>query len=489
MADDPQLLSAVIIGSGFSGLGAGFKLKQAGFDDFVILERAQAVGGVWRDNTYPGCACDVPSHLYSFSFAPKADWSRLYAPQGEIVSYLEDCATRFGLRAHLRFGADVTQARFDDATLTWTVTTRAGRTFRARTVIAGLGGLSTPSVPALPGRFEGPSFHTAAWNHAVSLDGKRVAIVGSAASAVQVIPSIVGKVARLDVYQRTPSWVLPRPDRAIAPWLRALFSKVPLLQALLRLFVYLLLEARIVAFTTQRWMLERFTRDQALAPLHDAVKDPARRAQLTPDYTPGCKRLLLSNDYYPALARPEVDLVTDPIASLHPRGVVTRDGTLREVDVVIYATGFAVQAPVPRGLFFGRAGVDLVDAWAQGPEAYLGISVAGFPNLFLLVGPNTGLGHTSMVLMIEAQVAYVVQALLALRARPGAAFDVKPRAQRSFVDEVQAALDKTVWASGCSSWYRNDAGRITALWPGSTWAYRRRTARFSPDPYQTLGPP
>ncbi len=474
---------AVIIGSGFSGLGAGVKLKQAGFEDFVILERASRVGGTWRDNSYPGCACDVPSHLYSFSFAPKADWSRVYPPQAEILAYLEDCATTFGLRPHLRFEAEVVHARYDEPSAVWSVTTKDGRVFRARALIGGMGALSQPSVPELPGAFAGPQFHSAQWDHSVSLKGKRVAVVGSAASAVQIVPTIAPEVARVDLYQRTPSWVLPKPDRAISALERTLLAKVPLFRLLLRLIIWASMEARVLAFTKARVLMTLLAR-RIRSIIAEAITDPERRAQVTPSYTPGCKRLLISNDWYPALARDNVQLVTTPLRELAPNGLVTTDGTLREVDVIVWATGFKVQAPVPRGVFEGVGGLDLLDAWKRGPEAFLGITIAGFPNLFLLMGPNTGLGHTSMILMIEAQIAYVVQALQALRDQGLAAIDVKAEEQRDFADQMQVPLGDTVWGSGCRSWYLNENGRNTALWPYGTLAYRRRVARFSLSNYR-----
>ncbi len=482
--DDGQVQSVLIIGSGFSGLGAGAKLKEAGFHDFLILERADRVGGTWRDNSYPGCACDVPSHLYSFSFAPNPNWSRQYGQQAEILEYLERCATSFGLRPHLRFGAEVIEARYDEAAALWQVRTRDGRTLRSRAVIGGMGGLSNPAIPTLPGRFEGPAFHSAQWDHSVSLAGKRVAVVGSAASAVQIVPAIAPTVARVDLYQRTPSWVLPKPDRALRDWERRLFAAFPLSQKLVRLFIYLLLESRIIAFTRLRGLMS-LVGTQVRRVIERAIPDPQRRALVTPSYTPGCKRLLISNDWYPALARENVNVISAPLRELRPTGVVTEDGTLREVDVIVWATGFKTQDPLPRGAFFGVGGVDVLDVWKQGPEAFLGITITGFPNLFLLMGPNTGLGHNSMIVMIEAQIRYVVQALTAMREHRLAAIDVKAEDQQAFVEEMQGSLAHTVWASGCRSWYSNDQGRITALWPRSTLAYRRRTAKFSLSNYLT----
>jgi cation diffusion facilitator CzcD-associated flavoprotein CzcO len=480
---DDALLPVLIIGSGFAGLGAAVKLKEAGIDDFVILERASGLGGTWRDNTYPGCACDVQSHLYSFSFAPNPGWSRLYAPQAEILAYLEACAERYGLRPHLRFDAEVIEARYDEAGARWVVKTRGGQRFHARAVIAGMGGLSNPSIPELPGTFEGPAFHSARWDHSVCLEGKRVAVVGSAASAVQLVPAIAPTVARLDLYQRTPSWVLPKADRPLAAWERRLFAAWPWTQRLARALISALLEIRVLVFT-RLTALMALVAWQVRKAIDRSISDARRRALVTPHYTPGCKRLLLSNDWYPALARRNVEVIDTPIRELARHGVVTADGTLREVDVIVYATGFKVQEPVPRGTFFGVGGVDLVEAWREGPEAYLGISVAGFPNLFFLMGPNTALGHSSVLLMIEAQLAYVLAALGTLKQTGAQTLDVKAEVQHRYVDELQRALSHTVWASGCRSWYLNQSGRNTALWPGSTFSYRRRTRAFCPADYQ-----
>lgn len=478
----------VIIGSGFAGLGAGIKLKEAGVDDFVILERAASLGSTWRDNTYPGCACDVQSHVYSFSFAPNPNWSRKYAPQPEILAYLEQCADRYSLRPHLRFNADVIEARFDEASASWLVKTRDGQQVQGRALIAGLGGLSNASIPSFEGTFAGPSFHSSKWNHSVSLKGKRVAVVGSAASAIQLVPSIATDVARLDLYQRTPSWVMPKPDRPLHRWERWLFSHAPFTQRVLRGLMMLALDARVIAFT--RWpalmaLLAIVTRWR----LKQLIPNEQLRETVTPSYLPGCKRLLLSNDFLPALTLDHVNVITTPISRLEPTGLVTSDGTLREVDVIIYATGFTVQTPVPRGTIFGLHGQDLLDAWRSGPEAYLGICVSGFPNLFFLGGPNTGLGHSSVVIMIEAQLRYVMQALAAMRREHLRAIDVKPSVQTAFVTEIDQALRRTVWASGCRSWYLNEAGRNTTLWPGSTLAYRARTSSFSLANFVSVDPP
>ncbi|TAL23422.1 MAG: NAD(P)/FAD-dependent oxidoreductase [Aquabacterium sp.] len=483
---DQRILSAIVVGSGFSGLGMGVQLKRAGFDDFLILERAGGVGGTWRDNRYPGCACDVQSHLYSFSFEPNPGWSRMFPTQPEILAYLQRVAQKYGLMPHMRFNANVTGARYDEARALWTVGTADGRSFTARALVSGMGGLSNPGFPDIPGResFAGASFHTAQWPDGVDLRGKRVAIIGSAASAVQVAPQLAPIVERLDYYQRTPSWVMPKPDRPMKPWEKKLFTALPFTQRLLRAGIYTLLESRVLGFTVHPKIMKAAA-GMGRAHIYKHVKDPAKRKLLTPQYTPGCKRILISNDYYPALARENVQIINDAITRITPTGIVTRDGQQRDVDAIVYATGFTIQDMVPRGLISGVGGRDLLDAWPKGPEAFLGISVSGFPNMFFLMGPNTGLGHNSMVYMIESQIRYVVDALKQMRAKRLQAVDVKPQAQQAFVEETQARLTQTVWASGCNSWYLNASGRNTTLWPGFTFAYRRRTRSFKLDQYNS----
>lgn len=485
---DTKIYSAIIIGTGFSGLGMGVNLKKAGFHDFLMLERADDVGGTWRDNRYPGCACDVQSHLYSFSFEPNPGWSRMFPTQPEIWAYLKRVAQKYGLMPHMRFRANVTEARYDDARALWVVKTDAGQSYQAQALISGMGGLSNPGFPDIPGRdsFQGPAFHTAQWREDVDLRGKRVAIIGSAASAVQVAPQLASIVERLDYYQRTPSWVLPKPDRPMRHWEKKLFATLPFTQSLLRAGIYCMLESRVLGFTVHPKVMNAVAK-MGKGHIYKHVKDPAKRELLLPRYTPGCKRILISNDYYPALARPNVQVINDAITQITPTGVVTRDGQLREVDAIVYATGFTIQDLVPRGMVTGVQGRDILDAWKSGPEAFLGISVSGFPNLFFLMGPNTGLGHNSMVYMIESQIRYVLEALKTMRDKRLRVLDVKPEVQSDFVDRVQNRLTRTVWASGCKSWYLNASGRNTTLWPGFTFAYRRLTRSFKLANYTARG--
>ena len=476
-------MSIVIIGSGFAGIGMAIQLKKAGIHDFVILERGNDLGGAWRDNTYPGCACDVQSHVYSFSFEPNPSWGRAFAPQPEILAYIRHCATKYGVLPHIRFGQNVKSARFDDAASEWTVET-ATETLRARVVISGAGALCNPATPALPGieRFRGAAFHSAEWDHSVDLDGKRVAVIGTGASAIQFVPQIAPRVRELHLYQRTPPWIMPKPDREIGGWEHELYRRVPLTQKLMRGAIYSRLEGRVLAFAVHPGLMKAAGR-MAKAHIDAQIASPELRRKVTPDYTMGCKRVLLSNDYYPSLALPQVDVITNGIREVREGSIVADDGTERPVDVIVYGTGFKVQEVVARGMFFGRGGVDVVDTWTAGPEAYKGTAIAGFPNLFMILGPNTGLGHNSMVYMIESQVAYIVDALQKMRKEGWATVDVKPQAQTEYNRGIQAELGKAVWQTGCKSWYLDENGKNTALWPGFTFRFRKQTAEFDSVSY------
>jgi cation diffusion facilitator CzcD-associated flavoprotein CzcO len=477
----------LVIGTGFAGLGMAIKLKRSGENDFVVLEKAGSVGGTWRENTYPGCACDVQSHLYSFSFEPNPKWSRMFARQPEIREYLEHCTDKYGVRPHIRFGAAVTGARFDEAAGLWHVEVNDGeQVFTARTVVAGFGPLSRPEYPQIEGieTFAGEAFHSAEWDSECDLRGKRVAVVGTGASAIQFVPQIADEVESLHLFQRTPPWVLPKPDRPTTRLERLLFRRMPALQQAYRRSIYWRLETRVLGFT---WHPRVMKAAEVIGRLHirRAIKDPALRAAVTPDYTIGCKRILISNDYYPALARDNVAVVTGGVSRVTERGVVAADGTEHEVDVIIYGTGFKVHDPLGPMHIVGRGGTDLGELWrTEGLEAYLGTTVAGFPNLFLLVGPNTGLGHNSIVYMIESQVHYVMEALKAMRERNAAFVDVRPEAQAQFNDKLQAQLDGAVWSSGCASWYLDASGKNRTLWPGFTFKFREATDEFRADDYE-----
>ncbi|HEX4871183.1 MAG TPA: NAD(P)/FAD-dependent oxidoreductase [Nevskiaceae bacterium] len=474
-----QTPDVLVIGTGFAGLCMGIRLKQSGREDFVILERAGAIGGTWRDNDYPGCACDVQSHLYSFSFEPNPEWTRMFARQPEIRAYLEKCVDKYGLAPHIQLGREVVSARFDEASGRWQVRTRDGSRYSARVLVSGMGGLSNPAFPSIPGleRFAGRAFHSAQWDHGYDLRGKRVAVIGTGASAIQFVPQIQKQVAQLDLYQRTPPWILPKPDRLIGEGEQNLFRNLPLVQQALRTAIYWMLETRVLGFAVNPRLMN-LLQTLAVRHIHKRVKDPVLRAKLTPDYTIGCKRVLISNDYYPALTQPNVEVITTAIREIRPHSVVTTDGVERAVDCLIYGTGFKAQDPLPRGAIFGRGGQDILDAWKDGPEAYHGTTVAGFPNLFLLVGPNTGLGHSSMVFMIESQVNYVMSALDTLQARGYDRLEVRPEVQARYNQALQRRLTGAVWASGCKSWYVDANGRNTTLWPSFTFRFRQATRQL-----------
>jgi cation diffusion facilitator CzcD-associated flavoprotein CzcO len=471
-----------IVGAGFGGLGMAIRLLQTGEQDFVVLEKADEVGGTWRDNTYPGCQCDVASNIYSFSFAPNPNWSRTYAWQGEILDYLKACTERFGVRPHIRFGTELQDARWDDARQRWQLRTNRGA-FSADVLVLGHGGLSAPTMPDIPGlsRFKGTMFHSAAWRHDHDLTGERVAVIGTGASAIQVVPAIQPKVGKLTLFQRTAPFVVERIDPEHGPVRRALYKRLPFMQKLARLREYAGRELVVLALIKHERM-ERF-RPFALKHLRTQVQDPALRKKLTPRFTLGCKRILLSNDYYPALTQPNAEVVTERIVEATETGVVTADGTHHELDTIVLCTGFKVTDHPVMNLLHGRDGRSLGEHWAGGAEAYLGLNAVGFPNLFLLSGPNTALGHSSIIYMLESQFAYVLDALGALREQSAAALEVRPEAVAAFCEDVQKKLAGTVWSSGCASWYMDANGRNTTIWPDFTFNYRKRTRRLDRGAY------
>jgi cation diffusion facilitator CzcD-associated flavoprotein CzcO len=485
----PDMPGIVIVGAGFGGIGMGIALKKAGYHDFVILDKAHDLGGTWRDNQYPGCACDVPSPLYSYSFELNPDWSHLFAPQREIWDYLRNCARQHGLDEHIRYGTAVERMDWDDAARRWTVeTVRDGEmhSYRPHAVVSAAGALHLPSYPDIPGAaaFGGRSFHSARWDHGCDLAGKRIAVIGTGASAIQFVPQIAEQAARLTVFQRTPPWIHPRPDVEIPARMRAAFRRAPVTARALRDAIYLAIEARAVGFTISPKLMAPL---EALARRHlkNQITDPALRARLTPDYTIGCKRILLSSDYYPALQRPNVALATDDITGISETGVRTADGTEHPADVIIYATGFKVIESVTSLNVAGRDGRKLAP---ETLEAYRGVTVTGFPNLFLLLGPNTGLGHTSVVFMIESQIQHVLSCLRIL-ARTGAdVIEVSEAAQRRYNDALQRRLRRAVWSEGgCDSWYLDADGVNRTLWPGFTFEYWARTRRARRADYELSG--
>lgn len=477
---DAAPLSVLIIGAGFAGLGMAVALRKAGIHDFVLLEKGQDVGGVWRDNAYPGAACDVPSHLYSFSFEPNPRWSRVFAPQAEILAYLQHCARKYGLLPHIRLGCTVATADHDEDRALWRVTLADGQVLWCRVLVSGTGQLSRPAWPKLPGieTFRGPSFHSAQWDARVPLAGRRVAVVGTGASAIQFVPAIAPQVGTLHVFQRSPAYLMPRPDRPYSRLEQAVFRHVPAAAALHRAWIYLAYESRALAFTRFKGLMHRAVGRPFARMLHQQVPDAALRAQLTPDYPIGCKRILLSSDYLATMARPNVQLHTTGIRCVRPEGIETTDGQVHAVDVIVYGTGFAATEFLSPMRITGRGGLDLNDAWRDGASAYLGISVAGFPSFFMLYGPNTNLGHNSIVYMIESQIAHVMRCIRASRRAGGATLEIGERPQRAQVGVVREALRRTVW-NGCSSWYTDALGNNTTNWPGFTFTYRWLT-RLAP---------
>lgn len=482
----PAHVRVAIVGGGFAGLGMAIRLKQTGVEDFVVLERGSDVGGTWRENDYPGAACDVPSRLYSFSFAPNPEWSRSFSPQGEILDYLRDCAERFGIRPHLRLGCTVESVAWEQDAARWRVQTTDGE-LTADVLVSAAGALSAPRTPPLKGieSFSGRVFHSAAWDHDHDLTGERVAVIGTGASAVQIVPQIVSEVERLDLYQRTPAWIVPRTDRTFSALERRAYRRFPGLQRLAREAIYWSRELYVLGFAVDRRLMripERIARSLLAA----QVGDRRLREKLTPDYTIGCKRILVSSDFYPALGEPSADVVTSPIAEICERSIITADGVERPTDTIVMATGFQVTPPPIAEAIRGRHGTRLLDVWRErGMQAHRGTTVAGFPNLFLLVGPNTGLGHTSMVYVIESQVRYVLEALRAMQERGLAAIEPRPEAQAAFNRGVAKRLESTVWsAGGCASWYLDDHGRNTTLWPWFTFRLRGLLSRFDAESYE-----
>ena len=486
---DPDV---VVQGAGMSGICMAVMLKRAGIESFVVLEQSAGVGGTWWDNSYPGAQCDVPSHLYGFSFAPNPAWTRVFAPSSEIRDYLARCVERFRIAPHLRLSTRVAAAAYDEAAARWTITTERGERLRPRCFVLSLGPLNHPRYPAGLDRFRGTVMHTARWNHQYDFRGKRVAVIGSAASAVQVVPRLAAEAAQLSVFQRTPSWIVPRPDRVYTRLERGLFRIRAVLRAL-RWLRYWEFELRFAAFKghgAMHWFLTRMARRH----LEDQVADSSLRARLRPSYPIGCKRILLASDFYPALGEGHVELVTQAAAGFTPEGVVSADGALRPFDAIVCATGFETIEPLAGLPIRGRGGLELAAAWRDGAEAYRGVTVAGFPNLFMLLGPNTGTGHTSVLVPIEAQARYVVACIRELAQRGAASLEVRADVMRQHNEALQRRLARTVWAStSCTSWYKTAAGRVLALYPGYITRYvlemrRPRPADFTFEPAASVLP-
>lgn len=514
-----KTLDVAIVGSGFAGLGMAIQLRRKGVNNFVVLEKADSVGGVWRDNRYPGCACDVPSHLYSYSFEPNPQWSRSYSPQGEIENYLQHCAQKYEVLPNIRFGSHLVRADFDEHAACWRLHVadsvelkhymiRHGlklgdrldidapefptlTVIRARVLISGMGGLSAPALPDIRGmsEFRGKIFHSQDWPKDYSIIGKRVAVVGTGASAIQLVPQLQRYAERVDLYQRTPAWILPKHDHSVSGFKRRLFAMLPFTQRLMRSIIYWQAEALVVGFLGGK-VLMKLAEMGARKHLYRQVPDPQLRHALMPNYRIGCKRVLISNEYYPSLGRPNVSLITEGIDQLSERGIVDRNGVLREVDAVVFSTGFQATSFVPPGAIVGLGGKELSAYWKGGAEAYKGSTVSGFPNFFMLVGPNVTLGHNSMIFMIEAQIDYVLDALDQMSKHGIDAVDIKSSVQTQYNEALQKDMKSTVWSTGgCKSWYMDDNGKNVTLWSGSSWRFRRITQRFDIENYRRYSSP
>jgi cation diffusion facilitator CzcD-associated flavoprotein CzcO len=481
---DARHVRIAIIGSGFSGLGMAIRLKREGIEDFVVLERAEEVGGTWRDNTYPGCQCDIPSYLYSYSFAPNPNWTRSYPLQSEIREYLRRCAEDFGVMPHILFGHEAQGAAWSEDERRWRLRSQHGA-LTADVLVSGVGGLSEPSAPMIPGldRFEGTVFHSSSWNHEHDLAGERVGVIGTGASAIQFVPRIQPQVDALHLFQRTPPWVLPDRDRPIGDAQRRLFRRLPSLQRLARGALYWAHEATVFVTIVDRRLAKLLER-QGRKHLRHQVPDAKLRAKLTPSYTVGCKRILLSNDYYPALMQPNVELVTDPIREVRAHSIVTRSGVERELDTIILGTGFRVHDHPAFAHVRGREGRSLAEEWQGSPRAYLGTTVPGFPNLFLLVGPNSAGGFNSIVFTSEAHINYAISCLREMDQRGLETVELRRDVYEAYNRNVDDRLRESVWnAGGCKSWYLDDNGRNGVWWPGFTWRLWQRTRRFDIGSY------
>jgi len=485
LADDFPI---AIIGSGFGGIGMAIRLKQAGLDSFTIYERASEIGGTWRDNTYPGAACDVPSHVYSFSFEPNPDWTRNYAPSWEIQQYLLHCVEKHDLRSHIRFDTEIVAARFDDATGSWTLTTSQGEAVTARVVVSAVGGLVDPAYPDIAGLedFAGKTFHTARWDHDYDLAGKRVGVVGTGASAIQVVPAIAPIVGKLSVFQRTPAWVMPKGDRTISERTRRLFRRYPVAQRLLRGLLFWISEIRGPLLFLDAPRISKLPEAASLAHLRKSVADPELRRKLTPTFQFGCKRVLISDDYWSTFERENVELVTEGIERIVQDGIRTRDGRTHPLDAIIFATGFAVglaRAPFP---VTGLGGRTLDEAWRGGAVAYKGMCVAGFPNWFTIMGPNTGPGHTSVLVYSESQIAYVLQVIRQMRNDKIRYLSIRQDVQDDYNAGIQRRMKHMVWQSGCNSWYLDGSGENHALYPGFATEYCARVRTLKPAEFDVV---
>ena len=474
----------IIVGGGFSGIGAAIKLDRTGISDYLLVEQGDGIGGAWHFNTYPGVAVDIPSLSYSFSFERNPDWSRVFAPGAELTASAEHCVDKYGIRGRIRLNTGITGARFDEQTDLWHLSTSSGETLTARHVIGATGVLTQPKLPEIPGiaSFGGVTMHTARWDHGVDLRGKRVAIIGSGASAAQVIPAIAPKLGKLHVFQRTPHWVLPRPDRVFKPWQRALLGN-KLIYKMLRTAIYWELELRMLGFKYSKLGLHLVAQRPALQHIKAQLKDPKMQAAVTPDFTIGCKRIILSSTLYPALARANVMLHTkdDGIAEINEHGILTAKGEQIDLDCIVYSTGYDATDGVISYPVIGKGGKSVQDFWAEFPRAYLGTTMPGFPNLFVVTGPNTGIGHTSAIFVIEAQMEYIARAIAATEKKGAKTIEVTTQAEADYTGMIHREMKKTVWHwGGCNSWYKSKSGHVIAMFPGFSFTFRQMCKAFKP---------
>lgn len=478
-------LKIAILGAGMSGLCMAIQLKKAGIGSFKIYEKCHKVGGTWRDNTYPGLACDVPSHLYSFSFEPNLQWSHLFSPGWEIQEYFERCVETYDLGSYIQFNTEIVNAEFDNDV--WRLRAANGEEITAHVVITGVGALHNPKYPDIAGleSFAGTQFHSARWNHDHDLTGRNVAVIGSAASAVQIVPQIAQKTNQLYVFQRTANWIRPRSDRAYSSKLKTWFRRLPFLARLYRWIIYWRMEALFPVFL-QKGPANRGAKKLCLSHLNEQISDRNLQRALTPDYPPGCKRILISDDFYPVLERDNVELVTDPIERVDPDGIVTRDGKLRKVDTIVLATGFHATKLLAPMKVTGRSGLTLDEAWKNGAEAHRTVTIPGFPNFFMLLGPNSALGHNSIIFMVEAQVRYIMQCLKLLIRRDLMFLTARKKAADQYNHDVQNDMKTTIWSAGCKSWYQDDNGKVVALWPRSSLRFWREMRRMKPSEFEQV---
>ena len=486
--DNNHQYKVAIIGSGFGGLGLAIRLLQQNQTNFIILEKANDVGGTWRENQYPGAACDVQSHLYSLSFAPKSDWTKRYAGAEEIYAYIQQITEEYQLKKYTRFHTEVTAAHYQEDKKNWVLELNHQERIEAQFMIFASGPLHIPEIPHIPGldQFKGEVFHSAQWNHQYDLNQKKVASIGTGGSAIQYIPEIASKVSQLYVFQRTPAWVIPRDERKYASLEKKLFEKFDWFRKLHRARLYWSNESRVVPIVKPTAM--KYAQKLAEAFIRYQVKDPAIAKKLTPNYIMGCKRILVSNKYFPTFNRSNVELITDPIQSITQNGIITQDGIEREIDCLILGTGFITDPRIYLKSFkcIGLNGVDLQHSWKDGAESYYGISTENFPNLFQLLGPNTVLGHNSVIFMIEAQINHILQLINLVDQKNVKAVVVKSKVQKAFNEKIQNQFDGTIWQSGCVSWYQQDNGKNFSLWPTYTWKYWLETKNVNEQDYQLI---